>query len=94
MGEVDDHANIGIRRYRAKRGGRLFQPVAEGDENGAKLLIGQRFGIGIVGNRQPHQRQHEGLRAVEAVAVQAAGQDFQRGEELARAGGIGRCGIA
>ena len=58
------------------------------------LLIGQRLGIGIVRHRQPHQRQHEGLRAFEAVAMQAAGQVLQRDEEFTGAGRIGRRRIA
>ena len=48
--------------------------VAEIGQDRAEALIGERLGIGIVRHRQPHQRQHEGLRAFEAVAVQAAGR--------------------
>ncbi|WP_352802669.1 hypothetical protein [Mesorhizobium sp. M0340] len=34
------------------------------------------------------------MRAFETVAMQAAGQDLQRGEEFAGAGGVGGCRIA
>ena len=88
-GEVDLDSDLGIARNAGERRRRLRHAVPEVGEDAPEAVIGERLGIGIRGDRQPHQGQHQGSRAFEAVAMQPASELFQRHEEFDRSAGVG-----
>ena len=68
--------------------------VAEGDEDIAEAVIGERLRFGPRRHRQPNKRQHERPRRLEAVAVERLPEPFDGGEELAGAQRIGHDRVA